>query len=408
MNMNTNKTLLHRFYLPFPSFLFYYTCHRITPELQILLQLSAMAKSIKSVAPLTVANNSAGFLGDPNTRHGWMMTLAAILVVMQGGFLFLAHQQSQQGSWQLHQDMLHFQMKQQQAVETSKNLLMHFQNENRSVADAQLDDSSMSSLLMLGGGGILAAQDDTTTTRLQELLQKELMPLYERQEMATEKIRGALEHTSEEMQNLFLLQSNSTVEEELRKQQQIDRIVPILIAVLIIVGGWIIERRLKNDWKDTLEMLKEREIKFKADLEETHKSNVQLEKENQNLKQLLETSRESVPYSLFEKIQQLETSTQKWETEYKHIKAENKRLKEYADAQRWEKEIKRLQQENQNLREFSGPTELADMRREYAKVKSELKDMELQNMKMHGEMKRLKIDKGKEMKTKQRWSFKSL
>ena len=96
------------------------------------------------------------------------------------------------------------------------------------------------------------------------------------------------------------------------------------------------------------------------------------------------------------------------ETECKQIRIENKRLKEYADTQRWEKELKRLQHENRKLREFSGPTELTDMRREYAKVKSELKDMELQNMKLHGEVKRLKLDKEKKMKAKQRWSFKSL
>jgi DNA repair exonuclease SbcCD ATPase subunit len=366
-----------------------------------------MTKSIKSVSSCWTAK-FASDVNDPNTRQGWMMTFAAIMVVMQGGFLFLAHHQSQQGSWQLHQDMLQFQMKQRQAVETSKNVLMQFSNKSISVTESELDNPSLSTLLMLGGGGILSAQDEMATTRLQKLLQQELVPLYERQEKATEKIRGALEHTSKEMQNLFLLQSSSNVEEELRRQQQVDRVVPIFIAVLIIVGGWIMERRLKNDWKDTLEVLKEREQNIKTDLEETQKSNAQLEKENENLKQLLETSRESVPYSLFEKLQNLETSTKKWETDYKQIKTENKRLKEYTDVQRWEKELKRLQQENQTLREFSGPTELADMRREYAKVKSELKDMELQNMKLHGEVKRLKIDKDKKIKAKQRWSFKSL
>jgi hypothetical protein len=104
----------------------------------------------------------------------------------------------------------------------------------------------------------------------------------------------------------------------------------------------------------------------------------------------------------------LENNAKKWERDYQRIQAENKQLREYADAQRWETDLKRLQQENQSLREFSGPTDMADLRREYAKIKSDLKDAELKNVKLNGEIKRLKFDKEKHIKSKQVWSFKSL
>lgn len=332
--------------------------------------------------------------------------MAAILIVIQAIFLFASHRQSQQEAWLLRQDLLLFQQQQQQAVDVSKNMLLS--NHGKAQDASMDDDNSLASLMMIGGGGILAAQDELRSAKLQELLQVQLLPLYQRQDTSTEQIQQALQQARQEMKKLSQLQSSSTVEDTLRQQEQMDRIVPIVIAVLIMVGGWIVERRLKYDWKDTLEMLRERELKFKADLEVSLKSNAQLQKDNDNLKQLLKTSRESVPYSLFEKLQSLESGAKTWESDYKQIKAENKRLKEYADAQRWEKELKRLQEENQKLREFSGPTELADMRREYAKVKNELKDMELKNMKLNGEVKRMKLDKDKTIKAKQRWSFKGL
>ncbi|KAG7370714.1 hypothetical protein IV203_019284 [Nitzschia inconspicua] len=346
------------------------------------------------------------FIGDianPNTRQGWLMILAAVLIVVQSGFLFASHRQSQHGAALLRKDILEFQKQQQQAVEVSKDTLLMLYNKEQ---NASVDE--LSSLLMVGGGGILAAQDQLSISRLQELLQTELLPLYQRQDTTTERIQEALQQNSRDIQKLAALQSTSTVEDTLRQQEQMDRLVPIIIAVLIMVGGWIMERRLKNDWKDTLEMLKDQERKFKAELVESQQTNAQLQRENENLKQLLETSRESIPYSLFEKLQTLENGARERENDYQQIKSENVRLKEYADSKGWEKELKRLQTENQQLREFSGPSELADMRREYAKVKSELKEMELNNIKLSGELKRLKLDKDKKTKVKQRWSFKSL
>jgi hypothetical protein len=246
----------------------------------------------------------------------------------------------------------------------------------------------------------------------------------------TEDIRMAIDAISQDItETLRILFLNSTEELELRslknKGDSLFQNVPLLAALAMIAGGWILQGRKDQQWNTRIESVKELEKSHNKEIHDLRQLNIRIEKEKEYL---------------ILKMEDLENNTQKWYNGYSALKQENKKLRDMhgpgeinelrrefsklrseskdiqkenvmlkeASVQKWETiELIKLRQENKKLKDFSGPTEMMDLRREFAKVKCDMKDIEMKNSKLMEENKKLKLQKKEKFPVK-RFSFKSL
>jgi hypothetical protein len=351
-----------------------------------------------------------GDLNDGNNRQKVLLCLASLLVVIQGMFLFAAHLQSTQ----LHHEILGFR---------DENPLM-------------FSSVGLSTVPRLGGdhdddndSNLLLAHDQQSQKRAQ-ILHQELKQMYEQHEAVVSKntadIREAMDIISQDIaETLSGLYLNSTAEFELRGTRKAGDNVPLLVALVIIAGGWILQGRKDQQWNSKIDSVKELEALQKKELEDMRQLNIRIEKEKEYL---------------ILKMEDLEKNTEKWHNGYNALKQENKKLRDVSGPgeinelrREFSKlrvemnnlrkenetlregnlhklellELKKLRQENQKLKEFTGPTEMMDLRREYAKLKCDVKDIETKNSKLMEENKKLKLQKKEKFPVK-RFSFKSL
>mmetsp|Transcript_21264 Transcript_21264/g.39680 ORF Transcript_21264/g.39680 Transcript_21264/m.39680 type:complete len:410 (+) Transcript_21264:469-1698(+) len=382
-----------------------------------------------------------GDLADPINRQRMIMVLAALVIVMQGGFLFAAHSQIQWRSEQLHQELVHVHnqyalMHPYASIEVMPSSKSSYQEKHSSWSSSyplelQGQDSA--------SDGLVKAHEQQSQRRLQ-ILQHELRQMQEQNEAAllqnSDTIRETIDVVSHDiMQALLSLQQNTTIQYEFRKKHQNDGLyynsIPLLVALLMIAGGWFLEKRQEQEWNATLESSKERERRYKNELEEMRQSKMRIEKEKEYL---------------ILKMQDLEVDVRKWKTDCAALKQQNKKLKEISgpveltelrrefakmknvikalenentklkegDVKQWEAELKKAQEENQKLREFTGPAEMEDLRREYAKLKCDIKELESKNAILMHDNKKVKLERNKKVKNKNRgftgldFSFKSL
>ena len=271
-----------------------------------------------------------GDLNDGNNRQKLLLCLASLLVVLQGMFLFAAHLQSKH----LHDEILGF----------------HHEN------PLMFSSIDLSTVATLGGdhndedNNLLLAHDQQSQKRAQ-ILHQEFKQMYEQHEAIvsqnTVNIHDAIDAMSQDIvETLRGLYQNSTAEFQLHGTRKAGDSLfdnaPLLVALMIIAGGWIVQGRKDQQWNAKIDSIKELEDLQKKELDDMRQLNIRIEKEKEYL---------------ILKMEDLEKNTEKWHNGYNTVKQENKKL-----------------------RDISGPGEVNELRREFAKLRVEIKNLQKENV----------------------------